>query len=186
MGTLPPPDLSPTPEASPARLTRPGVAERTVTRVTSRSQPASRRIGCAQPGKGTWAFPQTFQAGCHVDPVKFGVQVTGVHAQGDMVLVMAVGPAGDALTFPAQAVIVALPPRLAEQTITFMPELPPALTQVLSDTSTWMGHAMKAVVRYERAFWRAQGLSGFAVNYAGGMSGGMWRHVWRPGRTTTW
>ncbi|MFD1734110.1 flavin monoamine oxidase family protein [Deinococcus malanensis] len=99
--------------------------------------------------------------------VKFGVQVTGVHVQGDSVLVVAAGPAGDALVFPAQAVIVALPPRLAEQTITFMPELPPALTQVLSATPTWMGHAMKAVVRYERAFWRAQGLSGFAVSYTG-------------------
>ncbi|WP_189011203.1 flavin monoamine oxidase family protein, partial [Deinococcus malanensis] len=99
--------------------------------------------------------------------VKFGVQVTGVHVQGDSVLVVAAGPAGDALVFPAQAVIVALPPRLAEQTITFMPELPPALTQVLSATPTWMGHAMKAVVRYERAFWRAQGLSGFAISYAG-------------------
>ncbi|GAB2471393.1 monoamine oxidase [Hymenobacter qilianensis] len=70
-------------------------------------------------------------------------------------------------TYPAAAVVLALPPRLVAQCISFTPSLPAALQQTLREVPTWMSHAMKSVVVYEQPFWRAQGWSGFAVSQTG-------------------
>lgn len=99
--------------------------------------------------------------------VKLRVHAKEVRVTGAGVLVSAEGPAGEPIEFHAGTVVLALPPRLAAHSLTFTPELPSALAQVLRETRTWMGHAMKAVVVYERAFWREQHLSGFAVSHIG-------------------
>ncbi|ACO47848.1 Putative amine oxidase (Flavin-containing) [Deinococcus deserti] len=134
---------------------------------TERHAVRSPMAGALRSEHGAEALSTRLAVALPAGSVKLGVQVTAVQVQGDTVLVTATGRAGEAKTFHASVVIVALPPRLTGQTITFTPELPSALTQVLSATPTWMGHAMKAVMRYDCAFWRAQGLSGFAVSYTG-------------------
>nr|WP_221284205.1 FAD-dependent oxidoreductase [Deinococcus humi] len=70
-------------------------------------------------------------------------------------------------TFSARAVIVTLPPRLVAGTLNFQPDLSPQFRQTLLDMPTWMGHASKVFVRYREAFWRDQGLSGFALSGRG-------------------
>jgi monoamine oxidase len=67
----------------------------------------------------------------------------------------------------AHHVVLALPPRVIAHTITFAPSLPPALHTALERTPTWMGGAAKAVVTFATPFWRARGLSGFAVSHVG-------------------
>ena len=64
------------------------------------------------------------------------------------------------------AVVLAVPPRLAAHTITFEPA-PDELLGAMRDTTTWMSNSGKAAVTYERPFWRKQGIDGRVVSRAG-------------------
>lgn len=63
--------------------------------------------------------------------------------------------------YEADFVINTLPPRIAAN-IEYSPPLPSSQLELLRSIPTWMGHVVKVVVTYERAFWRDTGLSGFA------------------------
>jgi monoamine oxidase len=67
----------------------------------------------------------------------------------------------------ANAVVVAVPPRLALEKITFAPALPEELTRIMNLTPTWMASAIKCVAVYGAPFWRAAGLSGSAFSSVG-------------------
>ena len=74
---------------------------------------------------------------------------------------------GDGFDCTARCVIVAAPPRVVARDIAFTPPLANATTDTLRGTVTWMGHAMKCVVTYDRPFWRDAGRSGYAVSWGG-------------------
>ena len=74
---------------------------------------------------------------------------------------------GDGFSCTARRVIVAAPPRVVARDIAFTPPLANATTDTLRDTVTWMGHAMKCVVTYDRPFWRDASRSGYAVSWGG-------------------
>ncbi len=67
----------------------------------------------------------------------------------------------------APLVISTLPPRLLNQSISFSPPLSHEAVTALSHIPTWMGGSAKAVVFYERPFWREAGLSGFCFSNHG-------------------
>lgn len=67
----------------------------------------------------------------------------------------------------ASAVILALPPRIVKRHIEFTPALPPNTLADLESKPTWMAGHAKAVVIYDRPFWRESGLSGFATSWVG-------------------
>ena len=67
---------------------------------------------------------------------------------------------GNDETILADQVVMAAPLRLIAERIRLPRELPPALIETLSATPTWMAAQAKAVIRYERPFWRDHGLSG--------------------------
>ncbi|UPT78277.1 FAD-dependent oxidoreductase [Sulfurovum sp. XGS-02] len=69
--------------------------------------------------------------------------------------------------YEADIVISTLPPRLAVESIAYSPVLPDALHTQLQKIPTWMGYAAKCVIEYPDAFWREEGLSGFAVSHLG-------------------
>lgn len=69
----------------------------------------------------------------------------------------------------AGAVILALPPRIVAQYISFSPSLPSNFIQSLADQPTWMAGQAKAVLIYERPFWREDGLSGQVMSWGGPM-----------------
>lgn len=69
--------------------------------------------------------------------------------------------------YQAKHVCVTLPPRLTTNLIEFDPPLPSPVWQVMQNTQTWMGQAMKVVVVYDKPFWREKGLSGLGVSYVG-------------------
>jgi monoamine oxidase len=74
---------------------------------------------------------------------------------------------GVTTTWHADHVLLALPPRLAEHTLTFDPPLPPTLAQSWRSTATWMAPHAKYVAIYDRPFWREDGLSGEARSATG-------------------
>ncbi|MGC9934496.1 flavin monoamine oxidase family protein [Priestia aryabhattai] len=67
----------------------------------------------------------------------------------------------------ADAVILALPPRLVARYIEFSPSLPPNLMNDIIKKPTWMANEAKVVAVYNRPFWRESGLSGFVLSSVG-------------------
>ena len=71
---------------------------------------------------------------------------------------------GDAThTVSARRVVITAPPRVVAETIAFSPALDPQLVECLQSVPTWMAGHAKAVIRYQRPFWREKGLSGNAL-----------------------
>jgi monoamine oxidase len=70
-------------------------------------------------------------------------------------------------TISARAIVIALPPRLAIESVAFAPALDQRFVRVLSDTPTWMAGQAKFVAVYDQPFWRAKGLSGDVISRHG-------------------
>lgn len=75
--------------------------------------------------------------------------------------------AGRVTTWRVEHVLLALPPRLAEDRIEFTPALPQALARQWRGTATWMAPQAKYIAIYDNPFWREQGLSGEARSARG-------------------
>jgi monoamine oxidase len=75
--------------------------------------------------------------------------------------------AGQIITYQAQRVLLALPPRLAVSNIIFEPALPQDLALEWQETDTWMAPHAKYVAVYDSPFWRDNGLSGAARSAIG-------------------
>lgn len=58
------------------------------------------------------------------------------------------------------AVVLAMPPRLAVYTVRFRPPPPAEVMEAMRTMPTWMSHTGKAAVTYDRPFWRENGLAG--------------------------
>lgn len=99
--------------------------------------------------------------------VALDTEVTAVVHDGDRLTVFAVGPGDSDVEVVAGAAVVALPPRLASEGISFTPPLPDGLLDVMRRTPTWMATALKCVAVYESPFWRKEGRSGLALNLSG-------------------
>ncbi|HEY1392506.1 MAG TPA: FAD-dependent oxidoreductase, partial [Methylibium sp.] len=85
--------------------------------------------------------------------LRLGYRVEAVIDHGDFVeLRMRYGDVSLALN--ARRVVLALPPRVVEASVHFVPELPAALRAALQRTPTWMATAAKAGFAYARPFWR--------------------------------
>ena len=67
----------------------------------------------------------------------------------------------------ANTVALAVPPRLAAETIGFEPTLPAARQIELSNRNTWMAGQAKFVATYQAPFWREAGFSGDAISMPG-------------------
>ncbi len=67
----------------------------------------------------------------------------------------------------AKHVVLALPPATALANISFTPELPADLINIVKRTPVWMGAVTKVVAIYDSPFWRARGLSGSAMSHVG-------------------
>ncbi len=63
--------------------------------------------------------------------------------------------------------IIALPPKLAINTLEFTPKLPPGLKEVMMKTQTWMSGSIKFSVEYKKPFWKDNGFSGSVYSQSG-------------------
>lgn len=92
------------------------------------------------------------------------LRCTGTHVEVDVET-----PAEDAGTWQVDHVLVAMPPRLAIQTLECDPPLPPPLQAQWAGTPTWMAPHAKFIAVYDNPFWRDAGLSGQARSACGPM-----------------
>ena len=76
---------------------------------------------------------------------------------------------GETVTIQSEAVVIAAPPRVALQKITFEPALPEARIAALNNIKTWMAGHAKLLAFYETPFWLEQGYSGDCISQAGPM-----------------
>ncbi|WP_018412881.1 flavin monoamine oxidase family protein [Methyloversatilis thermotolerans] len=95
------------------------------------------------------------------DRLRTGCVVEAIRLRGDHVEVGARSGA-ETVTIVARHVVLALPPRLIAESITFDPPLDRTVVQTLRETPTWMAAQAKACIRLPRAFWRERGQSGNA------------------------
>ncbi|MEP3427435.1 MAG: FAD-dependent oxidoreductase [Roseibium sp.] len=74
---------------------------------------------------------------------------------------------GEPFQIESDKVVLAIPPRIAENLISFSPELDLKTRQILAAVPTWMAGHAKLVATYDRAFWRSAELSGDAISHTG-------------------
>ena len=98
------------------------------------------------------------------DRLHLGTAATHI-AQG----AVKVATSGDVRRITAERIAVALPPRLAQHTISFEPALDAQADQAMEKIPTWMAGQAKVVAVYDRPFWRESGLSGDAMSRRGPM-----------------
>lgn len=70
-------------------------------------------------------------------------------------------------TYQAKMVVLALPPKLWANAISFEPNLPDDLIGIAQDTHTWMEDSVKVALVYEKPFWRAKNQSGAFFSNSG-------------------
>lgn len=140
-----------------SRLTQPG-------RVSGypSSPPSTRLMG------GMSSLVAALSEGVPADSIRLSHQVTSIALAGDHIEVASV-VGGKVVTFSVEHVLLALPPRLAAQTIRFTPSLPERTHDAWSSTPTWMAPHAKYLAVYESPFWRDEGLAGAAHSTVGPM-----------------
>lgn len=69
--------------------------------------------------------------------------------------------------FYSKKLIVAVPPRIAKNTIDWDPALPTALSNAMDMIPTWMAPHAKIAAIFDKPFWREKGLSGRIVSRTG-------------------
>ncbi|WP_333983571.1 flavin monoamine oxidase family protein [Ectopseudomonas khazarica] len=98
-----------------------------------------------------------------------GHAVSRLRHMGKCVELDSIDSSDRSTTWRVEHVLLAMPPRLVEETIEFIPALPPTLARQWQATATWMAPHAKYFAIYERPFWREQGLSGEARSARGPM-----------------
>lgn len=71
------------------------------------------------------------------------------------------------ITYVAEHVVVAAPPRVVDESITFTPAWSTNDQALMKQTPTWMAGQAKFCAVYDTPFWREQGLSGDGVSEMG-------------------
>ncbi|RYG89991.1 FAD-binding protein [Loktanella sp. IMCC34160] len=74
---------------------------------------------------------------------------------------------GSPLTVTADRIVLAIPPRVIIDTVSFAPELPAGALKDLYDIPTWMAGQAKILAVYDEPHWRKAGLSGDAMSHHG-------------------
>lgn len=76
---------------------------------------------------------------------------------------------GANLVIKAQQIVLAMPPRVIADNVTFVPALDAAQMHALRNVPTWMAGQAKIVAIYDQPHWRDAGLSGDAMSQRGPM-----------------
>ncbi|HCF1528785.1 TPA: flavin monoamine oxidase family protein [Pseudomonas aeruginosa] len=118
---------------------------------------------------GMAALVDAIRARLPADRLLAGHQVTHLQHQGERIEVQTRDALGQVVSRHVAHVLLAIPPRLAANTIDFAPTLPDALQRQWQACGTWMAPHAKYVAVYDTPFWREQGLSGEARSAVGPM-----------------
>jgi len=120
-------------------------------------QPLPGQYGMARLVGGPSALIDAMAAGLSDGFIRTKTPVSAVQQRKDGSLLI---EGDNGFTLSADRVIIATSLRLAAERISLPEALPEPLHEALKKTPTWMAAQAKAVIRYDRPFWREQGLSG--------------------------
>lgn len=110
---------------------------------------------------GMGSLVQALLGKLHVDALHQGHVLSAVSDRGDHVeLLFRRGENEQTIT--ARHVVLAVPPRVLEEQVSFEPPLDKSVSQSMRATYTWMADQAKVVVTYPHSFWRKAGLAGNA------------------------
>lgn len=110
---------------------------------------------------GMATLVEAVAAAAPANAVHLGHELVGVRDCGDHVM-LAFKTGEEPLEIKASRAVLALPPRLLRETVSFTPPLDGATDQAMLGAETWMAAQAKVVLEYREAFWREQDLSGSA------------------------
>ncbi|GAB4063138.1 flavin monoamine oxidase family protein [Uliginosibacterium sediminicola] len=96
-----------------------------------------------------------------VERMRMGYELTRLVDHGDFIEAHC-WTGAETVVLSARHVVLAMPPRLVDERIAFVPALAAGLTETLRATPTWMSAQAKALAAFDSAFWRDAGLSGNA------------------------
>ena len=132
-----------------------GVIERTAGEPTRRVRLPSQH-GQRRPLRGPKAIVDALLARLPDGTVRTATRIASVReSDGRLELIV-----DDGRCHATEQIVLAAPLRVIARDITFDPPLPLALRSVLADSPTWMTAHAKALIVYDRPFWRQAGLSG--------------------------
>ncbi|MDE1993809.1 MAG: FAD-dependent oxidoreductase [Rhizobiaceae bacterium] len=118
---------------------------------------------------GTGAVVRALAQHLPYERIRLGTKVTAITLKDDAIELSLRTTGGGGEVFHAERVIAALPPRLLEATVTFLPPQDAMIAARWRDTPTWMAPHAKFFAVYDEAFWRKDGLSGTAQSMVGPM-----------------
>jgi monoamine oxidase len=127
-----------------------------------RQEPQSMRLA-----GGTGAIVRALASSLPASSVRLNAREVRVALDGQDVEVSYVEENGSELAVRASHVVLALPPRLLEATVSFSPALDAVSARRWRETPTWMAPHAKFFAFYDRPFWRDAGLSGTAQSMVG-------------------
>jgi len=110
---------------------------------------------------GMAALIDALLAALPADAVHLGHELASLRDCGDHVA-LEFKTGEEPLEITASRVVLALPPRLLRETVTFTPPLDETMDQAMLGAETWMAAQAKVALEYRDAFWREQNLSGSA------------------------
>ncbi|MEM6725869.1 MAG: NAD(P)/FAD-dependent oxidoreductase [Bacteroidota bacterium] len=96
------------------------------------------------------------------DTIQLNTTVQAVKSVGDQLEIQT-----NQQTYRSDIVVSTLPPYLLHSTIKIEPALPETLTQIMTNTHTWMGESIKVALRFQEPFWRKPGTSGTIFSNVG-------------------
>lgn len=98
-----------------------------------------------------------------------GQIVKSLRCEGERLTVISEDMTGLSAEWSVEHVLLAVPPRLAANSIEFVPSLPNEISRKWLLTATWMAPHAKYFAVYDEPFWRAEGLSGQGRSRVGPM-----------------
>jgi len=129
---------------------------------TPQRAPLPGQDGMARIAGGPSALIAAMAAALPAQALHLDRQITGITDGTDSLVLT--DSQGNSLA--ARQVVLAVPLRVAVATIT-LPDAPATLIAAMQSTPTWMAAQAKAVILYDRPFWRDQGLSGRIASRTG-------------------
>jgi monoamine oxidase len=113
---------------------------------------------------GSQNLIDALQSSIAASTIHLDTRVQSIHQQG--LRIDAVRD-GENYVYSADTIILALPPRIAQQYISFDPELANQIIESWRAIPTWMSGHSKVVFIYAQPFWREQNLSGEVFSHHG-------------------
>lgn len=101
--------------------------------------------------------------------LRMNARVTQISKYESFIKVLTVNERSESAYIESNKVVLALPPRVIEKNIHFIPELSNEVSSAMKNIPTWMAGNAKIIACYNKPFWREKGLSGDAISQRGPM-----------------